>query len=251
MTRRKRRARGKRNAGSKRNAKKTARLYRTKQHRRSKRNKVDPIPESYSPLRRAFIRFNHRLFKNELQPCLVTLQRKRSALGYFSGRRFKSTAGNFVSDEIALNPMHFAERGAKKTLSTLAHEMVHQWQQHYGKPSRSGYHNAQWAAKMREIGLVPSHTGRPGGDQTGPRMTHYVKRGGPFDRVANELINKGFVLAYVERKSNAAASKVALKKRRSKTRYRCNTCRLNAWAKPDVRLICGTCNERLTPDSGE
>jgi len=37
--------------------------------------------------------------------------------------------------------------------------MVHQWQQHHGKPGRRGYHNKQWAAKMNSVGLVPTHTG--------------------------------------------------------------------------------------------
>ena len=241
--------RGKLKTRNKRKAKTRARLHRTKQHRRSRtRNKIDPIPESYTPLRNAFMRLNHRLFKNELQPCLVTLQRKRSALGYFAGRRFRSTAGNFVSDEIALNPAHFAERGAKKVLSTLVHEMVHQWQQHHGKPSRTGYHNAQWAAKMREIGLIPSHTGRAGGRETGQRMTHFIKRGGPFERVANKLIAKGFTLAYVERRSNAER-KVAVAKRQSKTRYSCESCDLNAWAKPGANLMCGTCHKHLAPSS--
>src|SRR5262245_14971271 len=33
-------------------------------------------------------------------------------------------------------------------LSTLVHEMVHGEQHHYGKPSRGGYHNKQWADWM-------------------------------------------------------------------------------------------------------
>jgi hypothetical protein len=44
-------------------------------------------------------------------------------------------------------------------LSTLVHEMVHVWQETYGNPSRRGYHNRQWAEKMREVGLQPSSTG--------------------------------------------------------------------------------------------
>ena len=32
--------------------------------------------------------------------------------------------------------------------------MCHQWQQHFGKPSRNGYHNKQWADKMESVGLI-------------------------------------------------------------------------------------------------
>ncbi len=224
---------------------KSARLHRTKQHKRKlARKRFDPIPQSYLPLHRASVFLNRRLFNNELPACLITLQRKRSALGYFAGRRFKSTDGAHITDEIALNPTHFSKRGAKNVLSTLAHELAHQWQQHFGKPSRTAYHNNEWAAKMREIGLVPSDTGRPGGKQTGQRMTHYIKRGGLFDRAADKLIAKGFVLAFVERNSKKS-NLVALKKQLSKTRYCCPACALNAWAKPNAHLVCGACNISL------
>lgn len=36
----------------------------------------------------------------------------------------------------------------------------------------------------------------------------------------------------------------------SKTRYTCPSCELNAWAKPDVRLICGECDEPLAAAEG-
>lgn len=223
-------------------------LDRTKQrHRHSARpRKVDPIPESYVPLRRACATLNAKLFGGELPPCLITLQRKKRALGFFAGRRFRSADGAVVTDEIALNPASFAQRGAKKVLSTLAHELAHQWQHHHGKPSRTGYHNVEWATKMSQIGLVPSDTGRPGGRRTGQRMTHYIRPGGPFERAADKLIAKGFALAYVER-ATKAERKTALKKRQSKTRYQCPTCGQNAWAKPNANLVCGDCNEQLAP----
>lgn len=240
-------AAARRNAKSRSRAKRV-RMDRTKQRRRAsvRSRKIDPIPESYGPLRRACATLNDKLFGGELPPCLITLQRKKRALGFFAGRRFRSVDGTIITDEIALNPATFAQRGAKKVLSTLAHEMVHQWQQHYGKPSRTGYHNAEWAAKMLQIGLVPSDTGRPGGKRTGQRMTHYVRPGGAFERAADKLIAKGFALAYVER-ATKAERKVALKKRQSKTRYQCPHCRQNAWAKPAANLVCGDCNEQLVP----
>ena len=109
------------------------------------------------------------------------MQRHKGAYGYFSGERFAS-AGNpsEITDEIALNPTHFATRSPAAVLSTLAHEMAHLWQYHFGKPSRTGYHNKEWAAKMREIGLIPSDTGEPGGKETGQRVTHYPEEGGAF-----------------------------------------------------------------------
>ena len=58
--------------------------------------------------------------------------------------------------------------------STLVHEMCHLWQEDFGKPSRGGYHNRQWADKMIQVGLMPTDTGEPGGQLTGQRVTHYI-----------------------------------------------------------------------------
>ncbi len=219
-----------------------SRALRTMQNR-LKRG-FDPMPQSYGPLRQACILLNRRLFDGKLPPCLVTLQRSRHAYGFFAGRRFRSAKGARVIDEIALNPAHFASRGAKKVLSTLAHELAHQWQHHLGKPPSTAYHNRQWAEKMRSIGLIPSDTGRPGGRQTGRQMTHYIKHSGPFDHAADEMIAKGFVLAIVER-SSPKAKLIALKKKLSKTAYYCPRCFAKAWAKAGSDFLCRPCRARL------
>jgi hypothetical protein len=39
--------------------------------------------------------------------------------------------------------------------------MVHLWQHHHGKPSRTGYHNKEWATMMKAVGLIPSDTAAP------------------------------------------------------------------------------------------
>ena len=65
--------------------------------------------------------------------------------------------------EIALNPDTFEDRTDMEILNTLAHEMCHLWQHYFGKPSRGGYHNREWATMMEKIGLMPSSTSEPGG----------------------------------------------------------------------------------------
>ena len=100
--------------------------------------------------------------------------------GYFWGQRFATRDGVEIYDEIALNPRHFKNRTTEQTLSTLVHEMVHLWQHHFGKPSRSAYHNRQWAAMMKEVDLFPSTTGEPGGRQTGQTCSHYIIPSGTF-----------------------------------------------------------------------
>ena len=201
---------------------------------------ADPTMKNYGELTTAYDYFNRELFESRLSPCLITMQRKNKALGYFAGGRFGTRDGQEITDEIALNPTHFMGQTVENVLSTLVHEMTHLEQHHFGKPTRPGWHNKEWAGMMRAVGLIPSDTGAPGGKETGQKMDHYIEPGGRFDRACAALIRRGFVLPYVELWGDAAKAK---KKAASKTKYTCPECSANAWAKPETSLICGTCYE--------
>ena len=183
--------------------------------------------------------------------CLITLQRKRGALGYFWASQFTARSGPGETDEIALNPEGFHDT-TEQILSTLAHEMAHLWQHHFGTPSRSGYHNKEWATQMIAIGLIPSDTGQPGGKQTGQRMDHYIDPAGAFAIHTETMIASGFVLRWQAKrtpKENGDAPEgegdetegkgASVYAPKNKIKYTCATCGQNAWAKPGARLICG------------
>ena len=204
----------------------------------------NPTKTTYDGLDGAYSFFNERLFAGRLPRCLLTMQRKSGAYGYFAGERFGSRDGAEITDEIALNPAHFKDRSAEAVLSTLVHEMVHLQQHHAGTPSRTGYHNAEWARMMRAVGLVPSATGEPGGKETGQRMTHYIEEGGHFAVACAELVGGGFAIPYIERWSEGGA-RTRKVKAASKTKYTCPDCGANAWAKPDMHLVCGECAVRM------
>jgi predicted SprT family Zn-dependent metalloprotease len=207
-----------------------------------------PTQKTYNSLTSAYDFFNERLFRGILPLCLITMQRKNRAYGYFAGSRFQEHDSKAITDEIALNPSHFHQRSTEQSLSTMVHEMVHLWQHHYGKPSRTGYHNIEWASMMRAVGLIPSATGEPGGKETGQNMTHYIEQGGAFSRACDQLMQSGFVLPYIEIWGDAVA-KTRKKKADSKTKYTCCGCGLNAWAKPDVSLVCGECELLLEEEA--
>jgi hypothetical protein len=204
-------------------------------------NKTTPAitRTEYSELDRAYDFFNARLFGGELPPVLITLQRHAGAKGYFSPQRFNGRRNKAHAHELALNPDVFTGRTDELILSTLAHEMAHVWQQEHGAPSRGGYHNRQWAEKMKEIGLHPSETGEHGGNETGQRVTHYIVPGGPFQIAALELMQTGFAINW----QSPAASAASKAKAASKTKFTCPVCEQNAWGKPDSKLICGACYE--------
>lgn len=200
-----------------------------------------PTTAEYSGFQTAFDYFNAKLFKaSPLPHVLVTLQRHAKARGYFSPDRFTARGGKNAIHEIALNPDTFCEETDERILSTLAHEMVHLWQQVHGTAPRRCYHDREWAAKMKEIGLQPTDTGAPGGKETGQGVTHFVIKGGPYARAYADLKAKGLKLHW-ESPTGLAAEKKP--RDASKTKFTCPACEQNAWAKSDAVLICGVCLE--------
>lgn len=209
---------------------------------------IKPTKETYDQLGQACERLNRDLFGGELPGCLITLQRKRRTYGYFSGGRFAREDGQ-LTDEIALNPAHFRDRPLPEVLATLAHEMCHLWQHHFGKPGRGRYHNRQWAEKMKEVGLQPTDTGEEGGKETGDRVHHLIVPDGPFDRAVRKLLGKGFAITWTERPQmepapsgeNAGEEEGETPEPKSgkRVKYVCPECDLKAWAKHEARLVCG------------
>jgi hypothetical protein len=52
-----------------------------------------PTLQVYQELQQAYAHFNERLFSAQLPRSLITLQRKKTSLGYFSYQRFINVAG--------------------------------------------------------------------------------------------------------------------------------------------------------------
>lgn len=139
-----------------------------------------PTQDTYDGFQKAYDEANYVLFGGQLPNCLITLQRRARTMGYFSPSRFTRGDGH-KTDEMALNPAYFRDCELIDTLAVLVHEMIHVWQEHFGKPGRGRYHNREFAEKSKSLGLMPSSTGEPGGAETGDRMSHYILEGGPFE----------------------------------------------------------------------
>jgi predicted SprT family Zn-dependent metalloprotease len=200
--------------------------------------------ELYGKLSDAYTFFNKELFGGELPECLITLQRKKSAYGYFSGDRFEDATEQPI-DEIALNPSHFGVRPVRDVLSTLVHEMAHLWQHHFGKSSKNGYHNKQWGKKMKEIGLWPSSTGHEGGKETGTKVSHYIINTGPYDKAFEKFAEHNSLDLFKENLSVKAKSKGT-----EKVKYTCPQCAAKAWGKINLHIDCGLCEKRMRAGNG-
>jgi predicted SprT family Zn-dependent metalloprotease len=194
-----------------------------------------PTRETVDPLLEAFSEFNSGLFDNKLPECYVkTESRDKRSHGHYAPERMTRTNGNgYTVGIIALNPLYFAEQhgGTIEALQTLLHEMCHHWQFHFGKRSRSGYHNRELADKMKSVGLQPSNTGKPGGKEVGQNMADYPIAGGRFEQIAKGMIEAGFTIPWAEQ-SNEGKPTVPVR-----VGYRCPECRLNVLGKRGIRTL--------------
>jgi hypothetical protein len=218
---------------------------------------------AYATLQNAFDFFNLILFAGALPQLLITLQRHARTLGYFSEKKFHQRGdGKTHVHEIALNPDGFVGHSDEEICQTLVHEMTHAWQAEFGDGGRGHYHNRQWAAKMRSIGLMPSSTGRPGGAETGDRMSDYILEGGPFQVACRAFLDRYSLVWESSSRSGDAPSadgngsgssggneptsdgpKGAKSQTRAKFACPIPKCTETAWAKPSAKLACFTHSE--------
>jgi SprT-like family len=203
-----------------------------------------PTTKEYNAFQHAYDVYNDQLFNGTLPDVMVTLQRHPRARGYFHAQKFGHRKDTHRLHELALNPDTFDGRSDEDILSTLAHEMCHVWQETHGTPPRRCYHDKEFAAKMKAIGLHPSHTGEPGGKETGQNMTHYIVAGGPFATVTAQLLSKGYTLQWQSRPDLMGER---AKKAASKTKYTCPDCEQNVWGKPETNVWCGDCSTPRNP----
>jgi hypothetical protein len=195
-------------------------------------------------LQAAYDHFNKALFKNALpRDVVIILQRRANMRGHFGPNRFASRDDTLQRPEIALNPDHFRDRSDEAICSTLGHEMVHFKQHVFDKSSERHYHNKEWAAEMKSIGLQPSSTA-PGGKETGQHMSHYIIPGGAFQLAFQQLAATGWKLDW-----QSAVIPGNDAKRKSKTKFECPSCGQIVRGKPDTAVDCHHCKVLMLPES--
>jgi predicted RNA-binding Zn-ribbon protein involved in translation (DUF1610 family) len=80
-------------------------------------------------------------------------------------------------------------------------------------------------------------------------MSHYVVTGGAYANACTKLLARGFVISWRDRaREQGSAKGKTIGKAGVRTKYTCPNCGLNAWAKPEVVLLCGECKVALEPE---
>ena len=233
--------------------------------------------QQFGDFDKAYDHINKALFANQLPDCFITINKQAHSAGYYRHGEFVKKDGNHT-DEISLNYNLFLQRTTEYIISTLVHEMCHQWQAHCGKDKpRKSYHNAEFAQKMESIGLMPSSTGEKGGHKTGQKMSDYLIKGGQLDKQIKKIVSNGFTIRWTsfetahqikktqqQLQSDEELIKLGVNtelltavanikfvqegepttskpKTNSKTKFTCPECQQNAWAKPTAYINCGLC----------
>lgn len=236
---------------------------------------VTPTEEQFTALNEAYKYFNRKLFNNQLPGCILNFSRKKNTHGFLAPSRWRRVqlSHKATADEVGENVHYVHEisltpytlyREPKLVFSTLVHELVHLWQWEFGSPSRNGYHNKEWAAKMEEVGLIPSDTGQPGGKKTGQSMTHYIAENGKYETVFSKL-PEAYLLPFTSvegdligrlingmngpngsnpnsKNPNSSKKTNLIRPGRKKTKYSCPSCKANVWGKPKLEIRCVPCD---------
>ena len=151
-------------------------------------------------------------------------------------------------DMIVMSPWFFQAGNDEFVLAALVHEMCHLWQRRFGMPGRGRYHNAEWAAKMRSLGLIPTQNGQAGGRPTGDCMQQLVQPGGSFEYACSQLLDTGYEIGWHKPfppvPGGGHQTEAGIGAPRNRLKYTC-ACFTNIWAKPGVVATCGVCKTRF------
>jgi hypothetical protein len=238
-------------------------MYRTLQIKDMNNIKHQPTLIQFNAFKNAYEYFNMKLFKGELPSVILNLSRKSSCMGFVAPYRWRpadAELGKGNIHELSLNP-EILSMSLIDVYSTMVHEQCHIWQIEFGKPSRNGYHNWEWANKMLSVGLIPSDTHKEGGKMVGQNMGDYPQPNGVFLAALDKMPDE-FKLPFVsvEGDFRARISQIRLQiteggdaeneigleaeapKPKSKNKYTCQ-CGNNVWGKVGLNIQCQDCEQ--------
>lgn len=186
----------------------------------------DYLTDAYKFLNRIF-------FDGQLPETIITLSHHKGANGYF-----RTNAFGTGKHELALTPTGLHD-GTYEALATLLHEMCHVWQQHFGKFSKNGYHNKQWATKMLEVGLTPVSIDQPG-KMTGFKVTHAFT-----DKFLSVIIKFVKYQGHLVDESIKPTIKSVSKVKKVRPQVKCKCRKFSLPNIENVKIICELCGEEM------
>ncbi len=204
-----------------------------------KRN-ITTMSEMGAGLMQAFNAINSHFYNGELEKPIITVKegKKKNAYGWIE------TSKNWIQGkteryEINISCDYIGERTVTETISTLMHEMAHLYniQNEIKDTSRAGiYHNTKFKETAEAHGLEISYNEHIGWS--------IIRLTPDAEKWVDENINiKGFS---VYKLTKEKISKGTAKPKQSMRKLVCPNCGLIVRVtKPNVKLLCVECNEKL------
>jgi hypothetical protein len=248
-----------------------------------KKSVLQPLWEQSWSLQQAFNWLNDELFEGKLPAVMLTLSRNNNILGgFFTPKRWYNEEGDAVG-EIAINANCLKTSGVVRAMTVLCHEMVHLWQYSFGKPGRGGYHNQQWAAKCKEIGLRPFGID---GKEVGQAIDTDLVKGGKAEKVIADM-PEDYTLPWMTEpmdnptppgmeeggqgggqggpgkgqggapsgqegpREQGGPEAPVPKRAGSRVKYTCPACGFNLWGKSGGHFECLDCNQMVIEMTGQ
>lgn len=149
-------------------------------------------------------------------PVVAMEKDRRNRLGYYT-----SQDGYTLVHRINLNP--FALKTGEQAAETLAHELVHLWQGHVGRPIKRNYHSSEFHTRMRLYGI----------ETDGKKGTHvrYIDSTWPNWLVENEDLNLAkFILPGSDQDEP-----------RKMTKHQCPDCGVSFRSRRTLAVMCLDC----------
>lgn len=149
-------------------------------------------------------------------PVLAMEKDRRTRRGFYTAQD-----GYTLIHRINLNP--FSLKTGADAAQTLAHELVHLWQNHVGRPCRKNYHNEEFHARMAQYGILTE----------GPRgvFVKYIDATWDAWMIENEDLQLDkFLLPGIDPKP-----------KRELLKHQCPECQVSVRHRNELNLICGDC----------
>jgi hypothetical protein len=211
--------------------------------------KPTPTIGEYGSFQRAFDHLNFHLFGGQLDQVLFTLERQGGCVAYFAADVYTERHNpDHHVHQINITPDYLAgDRPKMDILGVIGHQMCREREHMVHGPLSGNYTRKTGAEIMKAVGLYPSKTGMPGGDETGKGIQFYIIKGSDFERVAKNLIASDWE---VDLGSTFREGRQA-KERKPAPMLVCELCGQDVKAKHGLQISCTDCLTRRLTETTE
>lgn len=167
-------------------------------HSKDETRSLNPTKEHYGEVTALVEWLNRSFYGGKLPLPMITFRTAQKCFGAYAPEKWDHRTGTSRA-EFRLNPLLFKQAPFEMQCMDLLRLMEHLRQ---GKPSRTNYHDRDYAAGMKEHGLQTQREDAPE-KETGERITLSVIAGGKFEKLVAKK-SESFAFSWAIREADAS-----------------------------------------------